>query len=247
MNGWFVALALVAGALGVALWLWLEHKRRDKMFALARQMGLSFSAAGGNWARYGQFDVFARGDKRRAFNTMKGRVTAGDLVLRVLGGDFEYREADGSSSDGRRRQRTRRFSYLVVETPWRDTPALRIRREGLLDKVTGALGFEDIDFESAEFSRRFHVASADRKFTYDLITPRVMQFLLAENAPPMQLDNGAILVWTGHGRWRPERFREWLIVVREFVRMWPAHLTDRLPPSDASRAASADRSVQHTT
>jgi hypothetical protein len=42
----------------------------------------------------------------------------------------------------------------------------------------------DIDFESAEFSARFHVQSVDRRFAYDLLDPAMIEHFLAKGSPP---------------------------------------------------------------
>ena len=42
-------------------------------------------------------------------------------------------------------------------------------------------GHDDIDFESAEFSRNFYVKSSDRKWAFDILHARAMEFLLAED------------------------------------------------------------------
>ena len=47
-------------------------------------------------------------------------------------------------------------------------PELRIAPEGLLSKIAEALGEDDIQFESAEFSGAFRVRSKDKKFAYDV-------------------------------------------------------------------------------
>jgi hypothetical protein len=41
-----------------------------------------------------------------------------------------------------------------VHPPW-PSPTLLVRPEGLLDKLAGIVGVDDIDFESSEFSKRF--------------------------------------------------------------------------------------------
>ena len=40
-------------------------------------------------------------------------------------------------------------------------------------------GFDDIDFESDEFSREFCVKAADRRWAFDVIHQATMEFLLA--------------------------------------------------------------------
>ena len=49
--------------------------------------------------------------------------------------------------------------------------------EGLFDKLAGFVGFADINFESEEFSKRFHVKSDDKQFAYALIHPQMMEWL----------------------------------------------------------------------
>jgi hypothetical protein len=53
------------------------------------------------------------------------------------------------------------------------TPSLLIRREDIGDKLIGGLGFDDIDFESEEFSRDFWVKSDNRRHAYGVIHPRM--------------------------------------------------------------------------
>src|SRR5208283_3583865 len=57
---------------------------------------------------------------------------------------------------------------------------LNIRPENILDKFTEAIGFDPIQFESAEFSRKFHVRCEDKKFAYDIIHARMIEFLMQD-------------------------------------------------------------------
>jgi hypothetical protein len=58
-------------------------------------------------------------------------------------------------------------------------PELQVEREGVLDRVAGALGFDHIDFESEEFNRTYAVHCQDRRFAMAIIDPRMMEHLLA--------------------------------------------------------------------
>ena len=69
-------------------------------------------------------------------------------------------------------------------------PDLFIRPEGFFDKIAGALGFDDINFESKEFSSRFLVKSGNKKFAYDVIHPQTMEFMMAIDNPPIIEING---------------------------------------------------------
>ena len=64
----------------------------------------------------------------------------------------------------------------------------------MLDKITEFAGFNDIDFESAEFSRKFYVKSPDKRWAYDVIHPRMMEFLLASPVFTLQFDLTQIMI-----------------------------------------------------
>jgi hypothetical protein len=98
----------------------------------------------------------------------------------------------------------------------------------LFDKIAGAFGFDDIDFESEAFSRRFHVKSSDRRFAYDVIHPRMMEFLMNVKAPLIDVEHGRCCLSNGRARWRPDDFKSSLRFLSEFVDLWPDHLTAQL-------------------
>jgi len=61
--------------------------------------------------------------------------------------------------------------------------------------VTEFFGFDDIDFESAEFSRQFHVTAADKRWAYDIIHQRMMEYLMAAPELSVQFDTLQIIAW----------------------------------------------------
>ena len=67
----------------------------------------------------------------------------------------------------------------MLTLPFPNVPGLDIRRENLLDRVAGAFGFQDINFESEEFNRMFKVTAEDPQVAYQLIDPRMMNWLLS--------------------------------------------------------------------
>src|SRR5690606_4766878 len=103
-------------------------------------------------------------------------------------------------------------------------PDLMIRAENLFDKIGAAMGFDDIDFESAEFSRKFMVKSSDKRFAYDVITPRMMEFLMASPKRSIDQQRGLICITNGVRRWKAEEFLPNLAWVSEFVDLWPDHV-----------------------
>jgi len=126
---------------------------------------------------------------------------------------------------------TYQFSYLIVHLPFASLPDLLIRPEGMSDKLAGAFGFDDIDFESAEFSRRFYVRSSDKRFSYDVVHPRMMEFLLTTRPPCVDIENGRCCLSDGEQRWGPIEFRVKLAWLERFYSYWPQHLTEDLKHS----------------
>ena len=138
-------------------------------------------------------------------------------------GDFRYRvtQSTGKSSS----TTTYRFSYLIVHLPYTALPDLLIRPEGIFDKLAGAFGFDDIDFESSEFSRAFHIKSPDKRFAYDVVHPRMMDFLLATRPPCIDIEQGRCCLSDGRKCWEPDEFKANLTWLERFLSLWPEHLT----------------------
>ncbi len=219
----FVILAVIAVAAVIA-WYFrsLERERRVALEYLAAELGLSFdSRADGTLHRRYAHTLFSRGRRRSGYNTLSGPLTLGGRPFYVRMGDYRYTTGSGKNA------RTHRLSYAVLRVPWIETPHLLIRREGIADKIGGGLGFDDIDFESEEFSRTFWVKSSDRKFAYDVVHPVMMRFLLEGPKPHVEILDDACLLLDGTSRWEPSRFRGWLRWAEAFFERWPEHVTVR--------------------
>jgi hypothetical protein len=166
----------------------LAEARRRELAAYAAEQGWSFfpERVRDMDDRYPAFGCLNRGHGRFAHNVMTGKKNGLPLVA------FDYRYVTGHGKN----RRTHRFSALIVQPPLRLQP-LFIRHENLLDKLTEFVGLDDIDFESAEFSREFYVKAQDRRWAYDVIHPRMMEFLLQAPRFNLQLDRRHIIAWRG--------------------------------------------------
>ena len=207
------------------------------MFVLATHLGFAFDAGPTHdpGYPYHTFGLFTRGHSRRAYNTLSGSIDIENRACPVTMGDFLYKQTSGSGKN--RRTTTYRFSYLFLELPFRGVPQVTIRPEGFFDKIAGAIGFPDINFESAEFSRCFHVKSPDQRFAYDLIDPRMMEFLLAIRPMPIHLVGRAMCISNDGGRWKPEQFTQQLEFARQFLSRWPDHVVRTLEQASATSAS----------
>ena len=228
MNAWTVILVILGVAvLGTIAYVGyrLQKKRRQEMRALAGRLGWRFDPRRDRTHddEYAHFEIFRRGHSRAAFNTLTGTLKISEQACPTKVGDFVYKITThtGKSSS----TRTYRFSYLIVHLPFKEVPDLLIRREGIFDKLAGAFGFDDIDFESADFSRRFFVKSPDKRFAYDVVHPRMMQFLLATEPPAVDIEYGRCCLSDGRHRWKPQEYELQLDWIVKFFDHWPDHVT----------------------
>jgi len=223
-------VVLIAGvAIAAAIVAHIQaKKRREALAALAKKLGWDFYPGrdSSHDDQYAHFEIFRKGHSRVAFNTLVGsvRIDGRDFPARM--GDFQYKitRRNGKSSS----TTTYRFSYLILHLPFPRVPDLLIRPEGFFDKLAGVVGFDDIDFESAEFSKRFCVKSNDKRFAYDVCHPRMMEFLLASGKPSVDIENGRCCISDGRSRWTPEGFTGQLGWIARFFDNWPDHLTSDL-------------------
>jgi hypothetical protein len=197
-------------------------KRREAMMALATKLGLRFDPSK-NWDlahRYGFLDKLRAGDNRYAFNTLSGTAQSHNVVIF----DYHY-ETHSTDSKGRRQTHHHYFSCFILHMP-ASFPELVIAREGILSKIAQAVGYDDIDFESHEFSRKFCVRSPDKKFAYDICHARMMEYLLANDDLTIEIE-GDVLAITFNSRLDPERIESNLTRLIALRSLMPEYLFSR--------------------
>lgn len=241
-----IVLLVILGIAGAGGLIWLiikmeaEAKRRaqerlDSMVGFAEECGFSFSSLhdGGHDEEFAHFEVFQRGFARYAYNTISGEIDLGEGEMgkrfgRVKAGDFSYKTRETyttTDSKGRTRTRTRivkhDFSYFIMELPFRRTPDLLIRREGFFDRIASVFGKNDIDFESSEFSKKYYVKCENRKFAYDIVNQRMIEFLLKTQPGVIDMEHGRLSLTDGFSKWEAQRFRQSLGWTLKFLEQWP--------------------------
>jgi hypothetical protein len=181
-----ITIVVIVIAVVIACHVYASSRRRKELAAYARERGLSFrpDKDRGMDDRYGEFKCLRRGRSRFAHNIITGELQG----LTVNAFDYHYTTGSGKN------RRTHRFSALIARSPVAIKPLL-IRRENVFDKVTEFFGLDDIDFESAEFSRKFFVKSTDKRWAFDVIHQRTMEYLLEAPAFSIQFDNENIITW----------------------------------------------------
>jgi hypothetical protein len=153
----------------------VAQQRKDDLMALAARHGWQFLPAKdkGMEARFAAFDCLQQGSNRYAYNVLEG-----DFRQRgICAFDYHY-ETYSTDSKGNTQTHHHTFSAAVLNAALPLKPLL-IRPEGFFDKITEFFGADDIDFESAEFIRRFFVKAPNRRWAFDVLHARAMELLLA--------------------------------------------------------------------
>jgi hypothetical protein len=181
-------LALVIPAFIISVIM--ERKRREGLWALAGRLGLSFDEGQNEVIplRYGFLKNFNTGDNRYATNILAGNYQSDS----VLAFDYHY-ETYTEDKNGRHTEH-HWFSVFVLEMPGSEFPELTIRHENFLLRVAEVFGYQDIKFESAEFSKVFCVRSEDKKFAYDVCNPAMMEYLLGHRDLSLQIEDEVIAI-----------------------------------------------------
>ncbi len=178
--GAFIVLIVVIAMVGHAR----AKARRERFAAFAAEHGWQYAATTLRDLddRYPELDLFRHGSNRYGENFLSG--SFGGHALTAF--DYHYQISSGS---GKNRHTHHHHFTVVMLQPGFPLKPLAIREEHGFDRLTAALGWDDIDFESAGFSAKYHVSSPDRRWAFDVITPRTMAFLLDRNAGAMRMDH----------------------------------------------------------
>jgi Tfp pilus assembly protein PilE len=186
-----IALIVVGSILGYLS----AQKRRQAMADLAGRLGLRFSPHR-NRELARQYDFLNKlraGHDRYAYNTLSGHYQGHKVLV------FDYHYTTGSGKNTQHHH----FSFFVLHLP-AAFPELTIAPEGFFSKIAQAVGYDDIDFESHEFSRRFCVRCPNKKFAYDVCNAQMIEYLLANGDLTIEIDDDALAI-SFSARLAPER------------------------------------------
>ncbi len=161
----------------------MSRKRSENIEPEARRLGLDYYrhdpyAIG---FRYRYLDPLRLGFKAQA--SLEGR-EGGGYATNVINGSYQghrvllfdycYQSPGGHEHGGREDD----FSAAILQLA-DHFPETVLYPEGFLDKVKQGMGFEDLDFENEEFSRKFVVKSTDPRYARDIFHSGMMELLLS--------------------------------------------------------------------
>lgn len=188
----FLIIGFIALIIGAMLYsAYLAAKRREAMSELAKMLNLVFRPDRDRTlaSRFQFLDKLAQGSNRYAYNVMSGHYQGHPIMVF----DYHY-ETYSTDSKGNRRTSHHHFSFFILRFEAR-FPELVVSQEGFFSKIAQFFGYDDIDFESAEFSRKFVVRSPDKKFAYDIINARMIDYLLDNQDLQIEVDQDCLALF----------------------------------------------------
>jgi hypothetical protein len=182
-------IALVI-AVGAVFWF-VEKKRREALISLANSNGWTIDERDDRWTTSFEGSPFNIGHNRQARHVMSGHHDGRPFV----GFDYVYytTEWDTDSNGNRRRKEVAHWYSVLGLEIGTQVPRLEVTPEGFFGRAIGKLFNNDIELESEEFNRAFTVSSPDRKFAYDVLHPRLMEYLLTVRTVAWRTSNGWLL------------------------------------------------------
>jgi hypothetical protein len=223
----FIGLFIVAVIAGIIYSIMAAKKRREAFFTIATELGLEFypgkdhSLAG----QYGFLNKLSKGSNRYAENVISGNHEGHKVMLF----DYHY-ETHSTNSKGQRQTNHHHFSVAMLNLPAL-FPEITITREGIFSKIAQAFGYDDIDFESAEFSKKFCVRSPDKRTAYDVCHGRMMEYLLVNDDLNIEID-GNTLAFLFDSRLKAERIVPELVRLVQIRELIPAHVIEARGPKN---------------
>lgn len=170
---WLFVIAAVIAAAYFYYTFVMNKKRRAAFQAFVAQRGWNYAERDDKLVGLSARDPFGEGFGRRAEHVITGQFRGRPMVA------FEYIYKTEEGSGDNRRTVTHHYTVVNVKTP-ADRPLLQVGREGIGSKILGAVGKKDLQLESEEFNKRFHIKCENDKFAYDVLHPRTMQWMLED-------------------------------------------------------------------
>lgn len=186
----------VLALVGVVFWVaWrLEQKRREAFLSWAVEHGWDYRPGKDReiYHRFAFLDKLQQGSNRYAKHVVEGEWEG----RKAIGFSFHW-ETHSTDSKGNRQTHHHWIGVVAIQLV-RPFPELRLSPEGWFNKLGHALGMQDIDFESIEFSKKFEVKSEDKKFAYDFCHTGMMEYLLQHPKTTVEVDLNWIAGFDSH-------------------------------------------------
>lgn len=216
MSMAWVPLLVFAGIVLVAIvGIFIERQRTERLQTFARSRGLAYEKRNDSWARVDLGWPSGFGKSHRAKHVMTGEHNGRPLVV------FEHIWVTGSGDN-----RQTHYAMVCALQLRRSFPKLTVGREGVFSSIARKIGVKDIELESDDFNREYKVKCDDRKFAYDVLHPRFMQWMLSTQADMFTI-SGQYLARASSMRLKEEYVDQQIAYLDAIVDRIPSFVFDR--------------------
>ncbi|MFV0532668.1 MAG: hypothetical protein ACK5MR_03320 [Cumulibacter sp.] len=179
-----IVLIIVAAT---AAGFWIEHQRKKRIHAFAAARSLTYVARDNRWARVDTGRPYGEGHSHKIKHVMTGAHRGRPITI------YEHQWTTGSGKESQ----THVMHKTLVGLP-KSFPRLELSQEGMFGRLARRMGMKDIELESDDFNQKYRVAG-ERRFAYDVLHPRMMQWMLSAGAPGFTI-NGPYIVLADSGK-----------------------------------------------
>jgi hypothetical protein len=193
-NTWYLLFG-IAVVLILGVGFYFQHKARKKKIAaftaFAGQRGWTYTQRDRSLVSRFLGDPFGEGHGRDVEHVLRGEHRGRTIMVF----EYSYRETHGSGNE--QRTETYRFTVAALSLP-AGKPTLQVSREGFGRKLLGIVGVRDLQLESEQFNTAFHIKTDNDRFAYDILHPRMMEWMLADQramSVPFRFERGDLMTW----------------------------------------------------
>ncbi|MDR2982242.1 MAG: DUF3137 domain-containing protein [Puniceicoccales bacterium] len=216
----FIAIAVLI--IAFAVWGHIQEKQRSEdlaRFASAQGWHFSREKERGLAELFYKVSTFNTGHSRYAWNVMRGNFSNESVEV------FDYHYAITTSNGKSSSTKHYYYSCYVVRLP-KSFGWLNVEHEGFMSKLAQAFGYDDIDFESAEFSKKYCVRAQDKKFAYGILHSQMMEYLLARPGMYFYISGDRLMTYFS-GKLSPEVIMSRLKYLIDIRLHFPEYLLSR--------------------
>jgi len=220
MSGLIQVVIALFVAVPLLIWSYIRATRRRKMlqeWAISEDLSYQHYKDRRLDDSYPHFQCLRQGHSRYAYNHIRGSWQALDFYA------FDYRYVTGYG----KHQQTHRFSAVMIESPI-PLKDLLIRTEHIGDRVAQFFGADDIDFESIEFSEKYFVKASEKRWAFDVLHQRTIEFMLKWPTFNLQFDHSHVIAWRNK-LFEPRDFQDAADLINGVLERMPGYLTKTDP------------------
>ena len=198
----FLAFAIFIGG-GIWYSMHAAKKRREGFIQAAEQMGLQSYPDGDSelMDRFAGFKLFSRGRARKMKNAILG--DSGEVKIAIF--DYQFTTGNGKQTQ------THYQSVVSLQSNEIQCPDFTMRPENMLDKIGGAIGLQDIDFDShPNFSKMFVLKSSDEPGIREYFKPSLLEFFETKKGISVEAAHGALFFYRPSRKIKPEEIKDYL-------------------------------------